>query len=489
MEIGRKVIYTDFEKVDNSNILKVLSDAIPKHEENVRMIKKLLEYDAGIQQISRVKTYRPDIDCECIDNVANEITEFWLGYSWGFPITLVQRGVKDSGKVDESKAIALLNEQYSAAGFEAKTQELGRFVEITGIGYTFVDINTEYDEEDNTSLFNLEVLSPECTFVVRSRAYTDKRIVLAVTYSENDNMERHYTCFTKDRRFELLGTNVDASKRLPRNNELNPLGRIPIVEWIRSFDRMGVFERQLSEMDNLNLLISDFSNDVDQNTQAIWHANDIDFTEDEEGNLIVPKSNEWVLTETTPDGKQPFITPLAVAYDYAGMLNNINERRAMILQKCNVPMRNSTSGGSTGIAMDSATGWASAETSAAKQQLITESCKMQEVKLALAAIKRSIYAGADNEMLKLRAIDIKPNIKRQKSYEMTVKMNFFATGISHGLNGRHLIAAMNAFDDANQVWEDSKETIEAFQRNLTKDESRLSADNSDEVNNTPLLKG
>lgn len=40
---------------------------------------------------------------------------------------------------------------------------------------------------------------------------------------------------------------------------------------------MGCFEQQISEMDNLNLLISDFTNDVEQNTQAVWHTNDVDF--------------------------------------------------------------------------------------------------------------------------------------------------------------------------------------------------------------------
>lgn len=35
-------------------------------------------------------------------------------------------------------------------------------------------------------------------------------------------------------------------------------------------------------MDNLNLLISDFTNDVEQNTQAVWHTNDVDFPVEQE---------------------------------------------------------------------------------------------------------------------------------------------------------------------------------------------------------------
>lgn len=91
----------------------------------------------------------------------------------------------------------------------------------------------------------------------------------------------------------------------------NPLGVVPIVEYFRSYDRMGVWERQISEMDNLNLMISDFSNDVDQNTQAIWHTNDVDFPVVEEKNedgtvtesVRKPKSGEWMQTYTASDGK------------------------------------------------------------------------------------------------------------------------------------------------------------------------------------------
>ena len=93
---------------------------------------------------------------------------------------------------------------------------------------------------------------------------------------------------------------------------------IPIIEWIRSYDNMGCFERQIPEMDALNLMVSDLANDVDQNTQAIWHGNDIDFPKvvvtDEEGNQVevdkYPKTNEWIITETTQDGKTPFVKPI-----------------------------------------------------------------------------------------------------------------------------------------------------------------------------------
>ncbi len=127
------------------------------------------------------------------------------------------------------------------------------------------------------------------------------------------------------------------------------------------------------------------------------------------------------MTYTSPDGKQPFINPLAVTYDYSGMLNNIITRRQLILQKCNVPQRNENSGGSTGIAMSDATGWTQAETSASKQQMITDSCKLEEVEVVLSAINASPYVEQDNALRTIHVSDVEPNIKRQKTYEMTTK--------------------------------------------------------------------
>mgnify|MGYP003291587228 CR=1 FL=1 len=59
------------------------------------------KYDAGVQPIVRKKAYRPDIDCECVDNVANEVTEFKTSFHWGNPITLVQKSASEDKTVLE----------------------------------------------------------------------------------------------------------------------------------------------------------------------------------------------------------------------------------------------------------------------------------------------------------------------------------------------------------------------------------------------------
>ena len=522
MHMGRKEIFTDVREITSENLIEVLQKAMITFSTNASECNYLQNYEKGNQPLARQKMYRADIDCKCIDNVANEITDFKLGFQWANPTTLVQR----SEKADLADAISEINEQYDLAGININTQKLGYDVETCGVGYVLIDINTDWEEGD--SYFTHNVLSPTCTFVVKSSLYVDHRDMLGVTFRTDEMGNRYFTCYSKDCRYDVLNlTEIlepdGTKKKLPKevwehaqtSGTKNPLGMNPIIEYVRSHDKMGCFERQISEMDNLNILVSDFTNDVEQNTQAIWHTNDVDFPVEQitnaDGTVTEvtrkAKTNDWLQTYTSPEGKTPFVKPLSIEYDYSGMLENILTRRALILQKCNVPQRNDNSGGSTGIAMSDATGWTAAETAASKQQSIIDGCKMKEVKAVLRAINKHPEISGDNPLLKLKHSDIKPNTNRQKNYELTTKINFFATAVSHGINGLHALKAMNAFEDVNQVWEDSKDLIEKYQDSVfnkseTNNENkavggmdeqkpnadRLDQDKSDQEENSPNMK-
>lgn len=514
MQYGRKQIFTDAEYIDENNVIKILRQAFLDFLPNADDCTFLLNFEKGMQQKIRKKLFRTEIDYWNVDNIANEITDFKTSYNWGSAITLVQRGEKDSGTKDESQAISLLNECYEAENIRQKTQELARFVEICGIGFTLVDINTEYEKDSGDSYFKVDVLDPRYAFVVHSSRYADHRVMMGVTFRKDRLGNTYFTCFAKDLRFEILNTvkilngkkkkSVNNWAHQDRSGEKNPLGRVPITEWIRSYDRMGCFERQVPEMNHLNLMVSDLANSIDQNCQAIWHGNDFEFPKDENGNEKRAQSNEWIMTSTTQDGKTPFIKPLSIDYDYTGMLSQIQYRVNRIKEKCNVPARADNSGGSTGIAADTSTGYANAEKEAVKQDQIKFGCKMEEVKAVLAAIRESPDVPADSPLLKLKYRDMQANIKRPKNHELTTKANFFATAVSHGIHGLHALKQMDAFEDVNQVWEDSKPLIEAYQKSVFEkgqnnavggdgeskpNADRLEQDDSDQITNSPYVDG
>lgn len=486
-DIGRKNLFADVKEVNADNVLEIIKAVESDFLVNQQECDRLLVIESGKMPITRVKSVRPDIDVQTVDPIAHEITVFKEGYHWGNLINFVQRGLKDSSSGNENEAIALLNECYAAENAGRKQKKLGHFVEITGIGYTFVDIKSDWVDGD--SYFELETLDPRYAFVVRSSIYADHRIILGVTFRQDNQGNTYYTAFSNKYRFEIVGEKVVSVT-------MNPLRMIPIIEWERSDDRMGVFEREIPEMDRLNLLLSDIANDVDQECQQIWHANDVEFphVKDDEGNetdeIAPPKSNEWVVTYTTKDHSTPFIKPLSTAYDYAGLMNNYSTARAMILERTYTPQRNDNSGGSTGTAMSDATGWSAAEQVACAQQLLMEASKMEEVRVVLEAIKRSNKLIEDNALMKLRYMDVKPNVTRQKTYEMTVKTTALANMLSHGINGLHALKSISFFDDVAQVWEDSKDLIEQYQKKTFGDEPKPASDDPiNQIGNSPLIDG
>lgn len=498
---GRIRITTDEPTITYENVISVIQNTIGKHRINAQRIQELIDFEEGEQPLLREKTYRSDIDCQIVDNIANEIVEFKVGFGYGNPITFKKRNKVD-GKID---AVQEFNDQYLLTDSDSANQELARFFEIGGICSTYIDTNEAY--EDGDSYYTRTVLDPRSSYMIYSSYYYDKREMAGVSFRKDPDKVTHYTVFTKDSRFEIKnwqiingdGVAEDMWGHETRSGEENPLHIIPITEYFRSYDRMGCFERQMDEMNNLNLLISDFSNDVDQNTQTIWWTNDCEFetvqVTHDDGTVTEeikhPKSNEWLSTYTTRDGRIPKVQPLTVNYDYGGILNNIVTQRALILQKCNVPQRNDNSGGSTGVAMSDATGWSAAETAACKEEMVISKSLRKELKVICAAIRESTACPTDSPLRDIMPSDLEPSIKRQKSYELSVKTTAIATLLGQGFSLEDTLDAVSLFPDPAQVIERSKEGVEKKQ-SLSEEKKEVTPQPDDplyQIGNSPMIDG
>ena len=88
---GRIKIKTDVPEITYDNCIDVLRKALSSHYVNAARIQYLLDYEEGEQPLLREKTYRTDIDCQIVDNTANEIVEFKVGFHYGNPITFKKR--------------------------------------------------------------------------------------------------------------------------------------------------------------------------------------------------------------------------------------------------------------------------------------------------------------------------------------------------------------------------------------------------------------
>lgn len=505
--LGRKRIYTDVDTITPENIFAVLGQAMAIHEINMQEIIYLLEYEKGIQPLVRTKNIRPEVNIEVADNIANQIVEFKLSYNFGNPITYVQRGNKDIAGNDpdsDDNAISQLNEMNDAEAAYAKDQEMARYLEICGIGHQMVDVKRE---NDNGSAFDLHVPNPLFTFVVYKNDISEQEI-MGVTFRQLENGDRYYTCFTPDTVYEVqnLSRIVNGKREdewsfrspyIGYVGEKNPLGMIPIVEFVRSYDRMGVFERQIKDMNALNVEVSDFANATAQSCQEIWWGNDFEFPKNPQtGEVISPKSGQWVMTKTLANGKSPLIQALCSTFDYEHVQENIQAKRNAILQKCYVPLQTDPGGGSTGSAMSLSSGWAAAENAAMKEEQIVRRSKQKILALELKAIQERSNWFPGSPVLDLKLSDVFIKFTRQKTYDLGTKTNAMVAMIKSGINGRVAMQTVDLFSDVAQAWADSKETIERFQEslfvkkeNVSIDEKRETADLTDQTGNSPILDG
>ena len=512
---GRRRIFTDATEITRENVITELQTALTTHEANRAEIAYLLNFDKGEQPLVREKTVRSDIDIKSIANIANEITEFKLGYFWGNPVAMVQKSdklPKGSDKNTDNSGISVLNDMYYAEQKDSKDIELARYVEICGVGYQMIDIKR--NPQDGDAPFDLITLNPLYTFVVYS-SDVYHRPMMGVTYVIREDYTKMFTVITDDAVYIIDSAykikNGKQSKKqfdyfeASRSGEANPLGEVYIVEYNRSYDRTGCFERQIDELNAYNVLKSDFVNDVAQNTQAIWWGNDIELIKDETtGEVKGVQGGQWILTKTFGDGHKCDIKPLTLQYDYTGVLNNISASHDEILERAFTPRQSDPGGGSTGSAMSMSSGWSAAESVACKEALVLKKSFQHRNSLALKAIRKSPMVEQDSPVLTLASNDIEIRFVRQKTYDLATKVNALATMIQNQINPRVAMSTVDLFSNLAEAVDDSEANIEKYQNSLIKsdsgatektqtdttnpDSNRTMQDMSDQTDNSPILK-
>lgn len=505
---GRKKIYTDMKEITSKNVIDVLNKALIAHSQNASQIQFLINFEKGLQPLQRKKTVRKEIDIQSISNLAHQITEFWLGYFWGNHMAFVQKSdkhPKGSNPKDSDSAITSLNEMYEAEDMERKDQLLAYYLEVCGTCCQLIDIKRNVADGD--AAFDLVTLNPLYSFVVYSSDAYEKPM-MGVSFSENENGSKIYTCITDDSVYIIKdavkivnGEKKEYKHETERSGEANPFGKVNIIEFERSTDRTGVFERQIDELNALNILESDLVNDVAQTTQANWWGNDIDLDKDENGNVKGPQGGQWILTKSNGNGNKPDIKALVLNYDYAGVLANIQAKHDGILERTFTPKQTEQSGGSTTGATSLSSGWTATEAVACKQAQIIKSGFKARNQLALIAIKKSPDVPVGSPLLKLKNSDIDIRPIRQKTFDMATKVNSLATMIQNQVHPRIAMETIDLFSNLAEAVEDSVPQILEYQKMLREkgsstskvgenesnpDIKRIMADSSDQVTNSPL---
>lgn len=220
---GRRIIKTSVTEITEDNVVDVLNKAMATHSINRSEIDYLWKYYRGDQPIlRRKKDVRPEICNKIVENRANEIVSFKVGYLCGEPIQYVSR----KGGEEIVSQINALNEMMFAEDKAAQDQELVEWQMVCGTAYRLV-LPDEPGEEDEAP-FELYTLDPRDTFVVYSNEIGNKP-VMAVKYSKDDDEIFHYSIYTENRYFHVDGDILNKEKSKP-----HALNMVPILSTLQT---------------------------------------------------------------------------------------------------------------------------------------------------------------------------------------------------------------------------------------------------------------
>jgi SPP1 family phage portal protein len=386
---GRRVITTDVAEITAENVVDVIRRAMDTHDLNRSEIEYLWKYYKGNQPIlTREKAVRPEICNKIVENRANEIVSFKVGYLCGEPIQYVGRNSEE----EITGGVGTLNEYMFLVDKPALDQEVVEWGMICGTAYRMVLDNDVYDVESDEAPFDMFTLDPRDTFVVYSTDVKRRRM-MGVKYSTDDHGFRTYSVYTDKMYFSVEGDKVTEVKP-------HALGAVPIVEYPANNARLGAFEIVLPLLDAINNIESNRMDGIEQFVQAFVKFINCDITADDFADL----KDLGAIKVKSVDGQQA---------DVDIVTNELNQQQTQTLKEdiykailsiCGLPSMSdgSTSDSSNNGAVILKNGWQGAETRAKDSEMMFKRSEKEVLKLVL-----KLCDGLADLKLRLKDIDMK----------------------------------------------------------------------------------
>ena len=368
---GRRVITTDATEITSENIVRELNEAFNTHSLNRGEIEYLWNYFRGKQPIlQRVKDVRPEICNKIVENRANEIVSFKVGYLCGEPIQYVGR----NGDESVSQAISELNEMMFSENKATQDKEVVEWQMICGTAYRLVLPDKAYTEDD--APFEMHTLDPRDTFVVYSSEVGNKPM-FAVKYRTDKQNRRIASVYTKDHYWKLVDNKIE-------EEQIHALGIIPIFEYPANNARQGAFEIVLPLLDAINTVASNRMDGIEQFIQAFIKFINCDITSEDFEKL---KDMGAIKVKST-DGQQADVDIVTNELNQMQTQTLVDYLYQTVLTVCGMPNRNGGSSTSdTGSAVVLRDGWSLAEARAKDSELMFKKSEQEVLKLVLRIIR------------------------------------------------------------------------------------------------------
>ena len=440
---GRRVITTDTTEITSANIVKELDEAFNTHNLNRGEIEYLWNYYRGKQPIlAREKTVRPEICNKIVENRANEIVSFKVGYLCGEPIQYVGRNSDEN----VSKAIAELNEMMFSENKATQDKEVVEWQMICGTAYRLVLPDTAGNEDD--APFEMNTLDPRDTFVVYSSEVGNKP-VFAVKYRIDSEHRRIASVYTKNKFWKIVDGRIAEYRT-------HALGMIPIFEYPANNARQGAFEIVLPLLDAINTVASNRMDGIEQFIQAFikfinCDINETDFKALKDLGAIKVKSS---------DGQQADVDIVTNELNQMQTQTLVDYLYQTVLTVCGMPNRNGGSSTSdTGSAVLLRDGWSLAEARAKDSELMFKKSEQEVLKLILRIIRDT--QGLSDALYSLRLRDIDSRFTRRNYDNIQSKSQVLVSMLQQNkIHPRLAFTSCGLFCDAENAYQMSMDYYE-----------------------------
>ena len=370
--LGRRKIVIDYDHIDASNVLDALSQSLVVHEINAREINYLWRYYCGDQEILyRIKDVRPEICNKIVENRANEIVSFWVGYLGGEPIQYVSR----VGDEKITEGINELNEFFFAEDKASSDEQLIEWDMICGTAYRIILPDEFYEKDSDEAPFEIYTLDPRYAFVSYSTGLGNKPL-MGVVMKTVEGRSTYYV-YTDQAMFTIYDGRITDERphRLPA---------LPMIEYPANHARLGAFEIVLPLLDAINNIASNRMDGVEQEIQAFLKFINCDI--DTEG---LRKLSEWgaIKVKSVP-GMTADVDVVKTNLDQNQSQAFKEDLYAAVLSICGIPNRNGgNSTSDTGAAVVLRDGWSAAEARAKDYEHMFKIAEKHMLKVALAICK------------------------------------------------------------------------------------------------------
>ena len=389
------MITTDATSVDDSKIVDELTKSLNKHIFNRAEIDYLWNYYKGKQPIlSRTKDVRPEICNKIVENRANEIVSFKVGYLCGEPIQYVGRSSDDV----VSLGISQLNEMMFSESKSTQDKEIVEWQMICGTAYRLVLPDSFEDEDD--APFEMFTLDPRDSYVVYSNEIGNKPL-FGVKYCTDEWGQSTYSIYSKTHFWKIKDGKILESKK-------HFLGMIPIFEYPANNARLGAFEIVLPLLDAINNVASNRIDGVEQFVQSFIKFINCDISTEDFQAL----KDLGAIKVKSVDGANADVDMITNELNQGQSQTLVDYLYQTVLTICGIPNRNGGSSTSdTGSAVLLRDGWSLAESRAKDSELMFKKAEKNVLKLVL-KICRDIE-GTPAEVCSLKLKDIELSFTRR----------------------------------------------------------------------------